>query len=51
MKIRKAVSAVRAECQMTMKTALFSVPGKTAALMTAGVGIKEGQLAPSSPHS
>jgi len=30
----KAVSAVSLECQMTMKTALSSVPGKTAAMMT-----------------
>jgi len=30
---RKAVSAVSLECQMTMKTALSSVPGKTAAIL------------------
>jgi len=30
----KAVSAVSLECRMTMKTALSSVPGKTAAVMT-----------------
>jgi len=31
---RKTVSAVSLECQMTIKTALSSVPGKTAAMMT-----------------
>jgi len=33
-KNEKAVSAVSLECQMMMKTALSSVPDKTAAVMT-----------------
>jgi len=33
-KKKKAVFVVSLECQMTMKTALSSVPGKTAAMMT-----------------